>query len=178
MHHHWALWAVDHDDISKWKHFPCYWPVVRGFHRWSVNSPHKGPVTRKMIPFHHVILPHKEPVMWSFDISFVISINMLLNKQSGRVTWNAMMLMWPHSNGKETLSSMWKLLYSTMTSHERLLCITSPSLWNSCMETIERCVDFTNGICKIAPYCLGINVLNSRLYHAFGIGEMQWNIIW
>ena len=24
---------------------------VRGIHRWSVNSPHKGPVTRKMFPF-------------------------------------------------------------------------------------------------------------------------------
>ena len=24
-----------------------YWPFVRGIHRWPVNSPHKGPVTRK-----------------------------------------------------------------------------------------------------------------------------------
>ena len=24
---------------------------VRGIHRWPVNSPHKGPVTRKMLPF-------------------------------------------------------------------------------------------------------------------------------
>ena len=29
---------------------------VRGIHRWSVNSPHKGPVTRKMFPFHNVIM--------------------------------------------------------------------------------------------------------------------------
>ena len=29
---------------------------VRGIHRWSVNSPHKGPVTRKMFPFHDVIM--------------------------------------------------------------------------------------------------------------------------
>ena len=26
-------------------------PFVRGIHRWSVNSPHKWPVTRKMFPF-------------------------------------------------------------------------------------------------------------------------------
>ena len=26
----------------KWKHFPRYWPFVRGFHRSPVNSPHKG----------------------------------------------------------------------------------------------------------------------------------------
>ena len=31
-----------HDDVIKWKHFPRYWPIVRGIHRSSVNSPHKG----------------------------------------------------------------------------------------------------------------------------------------
>ena len=29
---------------------------VRGIHRWPVNSPHKGPVTRKMFPFDGVIM--------------------------------------------------------------------------------------------------------------------------
>ena len=28
-----------HDDVIKWKHFPRYWPFVRGI---PVNSPHKG----------------------------------------------------------------------------------------------------------------------------------------
>ena len=27
-----------HDDVIKWKHFPRYWPFVRGIHRF----PHKG----------------------------------------------------------------------------------------------------------------------------------------
>ena len=31
-----------HDDVIKWKHFPRYWPSVRGIHRSSVNSPYKG----------------------------------------------------------------------------------------------------------------------------------------
>ena len=31
-----------HDDVIKWKHFPRYWPFVRGIHRWPMNSPHKG----------------------------------------------------------------------------------------------------------------------------------------
>ena len=26
----------------RWKHFPRYWPFVRGIHRSPVNSPHKG----------------------------------------------------------------------------------------------------------------------------------------
>ena len=29
---------------------------VRGIHRWPVDSPHKGPVTRKMFPFDDVIM--------------------------------------------------------------------------------------------------------------------------
>ena len=31
-----------HDDVIKWKHFPRYWPFVRGIHRSPVDSPHKG----------------------------------------------------------------------------------------------------------------------------------------
>ena len=31
-----------HDDVIKWKHFPRYWPFMRGIHRSPVNSPHKG----------------------------------------------------------------------------------------------------------------------------------------
>ena len=33
---------TNHDDVIKWKHFPRYWPFVRGIHRSPVNSPHKG----------------------------------------------------------------------------------------------------------------------------------------
>ena len=33
---------LSHDDVIKWKHFPRYWPFVRGIHRSPVNSPHKG----------------------------------------------------------------------------------------------------------------------------------------
>ena len=35
-------WCFAHDDVIKWKHFPRYWPFVRGIHRSPVNSPHKG----------------------------------------------------------------------------------------------------------------------------------------
>ena len=34
--------AAHHDDVIKWKYFPRYWPIVLGFHRSPVNSPHKG----------------------------------------------------------------------------------------------------------------------------------------
>ena len=35
-----------HDDIIKWKHFPRYWPFVRGNHRSPVNSPTKASYVR------------------------------------------------------------------------------------------------------------------------------------
>ena len=35
---------------------PASLAFVRGFHRWPVNSPRKGPVTRKMVPFDDVIM--------------------------------------------------------------------------------------------------------------------------
>ena len=31
-----------HNDVIKWKHFPRNWPFVRGIHRSTVNSLHKG----------------------------------------------------------------------------------------------------------------------------------------
>ena len=34
--------VVHHDDVVKWKHFPRYWPFMRGIHRPPMNSPHKG----------------------------------------------------------------------------------------------------------------------------------------
>ena len=37
---HW--WATLHDEVMKWKLFPCYWSLVWGIHWSLVNSPHKG----------------------------------------------------------------------------------------------------------------------------------------
>ena len=46
--HYWQIFFGElvvvsfHDDVIKWKHFPRYWPFVRGIHRSPVNSPHTG----------------------------------------------------------------------------------------------------------------------------------------
>ena len=37
-----SLSLAVHDDAIKWKHFPRYYPYVRGIHRWPVNSHHNG----------------------------------------------------------------------------------------------------------------------------------------
>ena len=36
-----SVWNYHHD-VIKWKHFPRYWPFVRGNHRSLVDSSHKG----------------------------------------------------------------------------------------------------------------------------------------
>ena len=41
IHSHYPQGLI-HDDVIKWKHFPRYWPFVRGIHRFPVNSSHKG----------------------------------------------------------------------------------------------------------------------------------------
>ena len=52
-----------HDDVIKWKHFPCYWPFVRGIHQSLVDSPHKG--------------------QWCWAlVVFDLRLNKLLSKQS------------------------------------------------------------------------------------------------
>ena len=38
----WLGIKLYHDDVIKWKYLPRYWSFVRGIHRSSVNSPHKG----------------------------------------------------------------------------------------------------------------------------------------
>ena len=48
---------------------------VREIHRWPVNSPHKGPVTRKMFPFDDVIcfnLTH--PQLYIYFLNYALTI--------------------------------------------------------------------------------------------------------
>ena len=38
-----------HDDVTKWKHFSCYWPFVQGIQQSPVNSPHKSQSCRALM---------------------------------------------------------------------------------------------------------------------------------
>ena len=55
---------------------------VRGIHRWLVNSPHKGPVMRKMFPFHDIIM-HGCQGNGAYRSGYISVTNM-----SGMHTWN------------------------------------------------------------------------------------------
>ena len=72
-----------HGDVIKWKHFPRYWPFVRGIRQ----SPQR-PVTR------------------SFDVFFDLRLNEQLGKHSwGRLFETPLRLSWRQCNGK--VVSVW-----------------------------------------------------------------------
>ena len=100
----------------KWKHFPRYWPFVRGIHRSPVNSLHKGQWRGALIfslicvwingwvnnreagdlrryrAHYDVIVMlcewnHWWLIMRNFDVSFRVSLNKLLNKTWFEMRW-------------------------------------------------------------------------------------------
>ena len=57
---------------------------VRGIHRWPVDHPHKGPLTRKMFPFDDVIMEkvrRNRAHITRCTASYVAKINQILYKQ-------------------------------------------------------------------------------------------------
>ena len=57
---------------------------VRGFHQWPVNSPHKGTVTRNMLPFDDVIIRK-----WPSTCIDLIKGNISVSPTPGRsAKWN------------------------------------------------------------------------------------------
>ena len=51
---------------------------VRRIHRWPVNSPHKGPVTRKMFPFDDIIMKYYGKDWWRGLIDIIVDSLMAL----------------------------------------------------------------------------------------------------
>ena len=71
----------------KWKHFPRYWPFVRGIHRSPVNSPHKG------------------QWRWALMFSLICSwINGWVKKSWGWWLQTPSRSLWRHCNGNVDIS--------------------------------------------------------------------------
>ena len=52
-----SVYTTVYSGVDQRKHqSPESLAFVRDIHRWSVNSPQKGPVTRKFFPFDNVIM--------------------------------------------------------------------------------------------------------------------------
>ena len=57
------VYSIVYSDADQRKHQSSVsLAFVRGIHRGPVNSPHKGPVTLKMFPFHDVIMWKSGPM--------------------------------------------------------------------------------------------------------------------
>ena len=82
---------IYHDDVIKWKHFPHYWPFVRGIHWSPVNTLHK-----------------KKQVTQDCDVLFDLRLNKPLRKQSWD-WWFEMpsCSLWHHCN---VFDMSWKFL--------------------------------------------------------------------
>ena len=111
---HFIRWnLLTHDDVIKWKHFPCYWPFVRGIHRPQVNSPHKG--------------------QWrgALMFSLVCAMNKGLSKQPWR-WWveTPSRSLWRHCNDTETFSRDPTIydVESTLTKYQMQMMFTSNCL--------------------------------------------------
>ena len=62
------VYSIVYSDADQRKHqSSASLAFVRGIHRGPVNSPHKGPVTRKMFPFDDVIMYYNYEQMTSWD---------------------------------------------------------------------------------------------------------------
>ena len=57
---------------------------ARGIHRWPVNSPHKGPVPRKMFPFDDVIIKYTNTFACVYFISAFVSYGLQPTDQENR----------------------------------------------------------------------------------------------
>ena len=80
-----------HDDVMKWKPFPCYWPFVLGLHR--SNSSVTGE------------FPSQRPVTRSFDAFFDLRPNKRLRKQSwGWWFETSSNPLWRHCNKEGTVA--------------------------------------------------------------------------
>ena len=62
------------------------WSFVRGIHRWPVNSPHKGLVSRKKLPFDDVIM-QKSRMMHDADAWYVIPFLVVLQAPYNKVSY-------------------------------------------------------------------------------------------
>ena len=81
---------------------------VKGIHRWPVNSPHKGPVSRNMFPFDDVIV-------WLLFLGIVCCCRYIIIAKETQIVWP-----WTHECCAGASASI-----STMRDMEKLDCFST-----------------------------------------------------
>ena len=106
---------------------PRYWPFVRGIHRWPVNSPHKGPETRKKLPLDDVIMTSHES--WDVLCCAMVSVScrdLIISFVAFILTlkWHHKSVMSSHITGNSTV--FFNSLFILSTKKTSKLHITGP----------------------------------------------------
>ena len=90
-----VCWIVYSDSDQRKHQSTASLAIMWGIHRWSVNFPHKGPVTRKMFPFDDVIMYFTIPSHKLYIIMLFMRLLILFQpwrtKIKGKlwVSWNS-----------------------------------------------------------------------------------------
>ena len=95
---------------------------VRGIHRWPVNSPHKGPVTRKMFPFDDVIIYFLNGVCvhaWHVSLQVAGFRSQLMGVVTATGSGSETALAAPSRCKRRAISYTWT--YWVMTHHYRVM---------------------------------------------------------
>ena len=122
---------------------------VRGIHRWRMNSPHKGPVTRKTFPFNDVI------IMIFHSNNFFIQLN---SNQSSIAILDALMQyseMFPRQRGPSVV------IVKQIKFHVKRRCICyNRYMWNflprGAGEAPQNLTYTIRPVQKCPPYCSDI----------------------
>ena len=129
---------------------------VWGIHRWPVNSPHKGPVTRKMFPFDDVIMSVtcfriiSLVLVWSYDYnsisdiivkdeSIISSHNITELSTSHEYCWG---LSWIQPRNDQSISAQTnhsKIIYS---SNHACICLSCIGIWIVLLPYVPAGCDF------------------------------------
>ena len=133
-----VVYSIVYSDADQRKHqSSASLAFVRGIHRRSVNSPHKGPVTRKMFPFDDVIMPSLRSTVWKRQNMETLSVILSLfceGNRSVNPTWIPL-IKWAVMRGL-MISFM-----SACTSCWTKNCGFAPVIWGALASLWRHCND-------------------------------------
>ena len=125
-----SLWngshTAFHDGVIKWKHFPRYWPFVRGIHR--------------------------SPAMRRFDVFFDLHLNKRFCKQSWGWWFETLSHpLWRHCNAIPPLfhPKLWRIIAKLFKTMESFLTGYGDSLFENIIFTRAFVVDWKSTTTKL-----------------------------
>ena len=156
--------ARSHDDVIKWKHFPRYWPFVRGIHRSPVNSPHKGQ-WRGALVFS---------LIWAWINGWVN------NREAGdlrrqRAHYDVIVTRWASEARLTSISTWWR--------HDMETLFTAGSLWEEShlwipptKDSVMRSFDVSLLLAWISSWTTGRVAGNLRPHNAH-VMSLSWTLL-